>query len=120
MQDSFVDTADLIQDSFNTLAEAAGLPNGRAAQKLEARARLQMGAAQAIATLTLAQEVRSVALLLASRAAPLGHDAVNPELTGAAYTAAATHLGLVEPEPVDIEELRARLLNDPADADVEL
>lgn len=85
--------------------------------KLE-RAVLMVHAANALATLALGQETRVTNLLAAAAHPPEG---TNPDLVREAYTAAVTHLGLIEPEPDDSEEsladLRAQLAgHDPADA----
>lgn len=121
--DQFNDVTGLVADAFATLAKAVDLPQGRPAQRLEAHARMQIQAAQALATLVVSQELRAIGLLLASSTKPLGQEGVNPEATASAYTAAAVHLGLVEvPEErgTSVHEfMEDWMSNDPADKDVE-
>lgn len=97
--------ADLIGDAFQNFT--GGLE--------DAYATLQMGAAQALATLALVQEARVANLLAAAAHPPEG---TNPDLVREAYTAAVTHLALIEPEPEEsLADLRAALgADDPADA----
>lgn len=119
--------ADLTEDAFKNLERATTehqLAHPTLSWSLKERARLQIGAAQAAATLALATEVRAVGLLLVasqhSAAAP------SPDVAREAFTAAAIHLGLVEVEPdtSSADALRDAALypdgGDPADKDVEL
>lgn len=98
--------ADLTETAFQHAREASGVEY----------AGLQLQAAQAIATLGLATEVRAVGLLLAAGRA------VTPsaEVAGEAYMAAAIMLGLVAEDDVPAGGDPTPADNDPADAEVEL
>lgn len=99
----YKEVADLIEAALQS-TRASALPTAR------------LAAANAIATLALAAEVRTVGLLLAS-GAPIGPSL---ELARDAYTAAAIHLDLVDPDPADVMADLYADGQDPADKDVEL
>ena len=115
------EVGNLLGEAFRNLrhankAEGKGSIAEASAQRIHAA--LQVNAAQAAATLALAQEVRTVALLLAGR----GHDPLDPALPNEAFTAAVIHLGLVDTEEPDADADNAGLYpdgGDPADKDVE-
>lgn len=101
--------ADLIEMAFR------GAPEMDAGAYAVTVPLLRVHAAQALATLALVHETRVSNLLAAAAHPPEG---ANPDLVREAYTAAVTHLALIEPEPEEsLADLRAALgVDDPADA----
>lgn len=109
--------ADLIERAFQNLG--AGLvedPGSDARECFTLEARLQVAAAQALATLGHAREARVQALSQLAALESVGGEAPDPLIAREAYAQAALMLGLADdPDDLSLEDLRAALAGD-ADA----
>ena len=116
--------ADLVSTAFDNMGEALKQPAGAKRNGLTDKAKLQVAAAQVLATLNLSREQR-IRNLIALADVTLGGAAPDPALVREAYATAAIAMGLVEDEDAEAmstEELLEALghggKGDPADADL--